>query len=237
MFSLVLFQHHHHHHSRKTKTKIKIKKESKRARNHPHHYHSHRRGRITASEKTETVVVEEKMRCRCSCSWCCCFRSNQNTDETLGDASSQNHHRFFFFFFFFPFLKRRRVRRKKRDDGSSRFRSSPSRSFCLFLKCSHRDVIHRYRYEMLEVRRAESLRCSRPVPLVISSLPLPAWPFVFVRLRSVRVALPLTWRPGLTVGGLGAPHSSGTGGASGPRRGQGSPSSPLGPRVLRSAGG
>ena len=69
------------------------------------------------------------MRCCCSCSWCCCFRSNQNTDETLGDASSQNHHRFFFFFFFFPFLKRRRVRRKTRDDGSSRFRSSPSRSF------------------------------------------------------------------------------------------------------------
>ena len=69
------------------------------------------------------------MRCCCSCSWCCCFRSNQNTDhETLGDASSQNHHRFFFFFFF-PFLKRRRVRRKTRDDGSSRFRSSPSRSF------------------------------------------------------------------------------------------------------------
>ena len=69
------------------------------------------------------------MRCCCSCSWCCCFRSNQNTDhETLGDASSQNHRRFFFFFFF-PFLKRRRVRRKTRDDGSSRFRSSPSRSF------------------------------------------------------------------------------------------------------------
>ena len=104
----------------------------------------------------------------------------------------------------------------------------PARAFALVVLC-------RSLFALVMCRQSSMRLPSYNLPsLPRSFLPPPAWSFVFVRFSSAWVALPMAWPLGLTVGGFGAPHRLGSGGASVPRGGQGIHRPPwsLGPVAL-----